>query len=69
LRKENDVLRGIVDRQNSTLAIQHADLRHMRRGRFGVRLVYGLLILGLLALAYFALMVFEPQVFAKYLPH
>jgi chromosome segregation ATPase len=69
MKKDNEVLRGIVDRQNSTLAVQHADLRQMRRARFGVRLVYALLFLGLLALAILALMVLNPQDFAKYLPH
>jgi len=65
LMKDNDVLRGIVDRQNSTLAIQHGELRHLRRGRFGVRIVYGLFALGLLALGYFAFKVIDPQDFAR----
>jgi len=66
-KKDNDVLRGIVDRQNTTLAICHSDLRRLRRARFALRLVYGLFTLGLLVLGYLACYVFAPQHFTKIL--
>lgn len=60
-RKENDVLRGIVERQNVTLDSHHHELRRLRRGRFAMRLVYGLFSLGMLALGYLAFYVIAPQ--------
>jgi len=65
LKKDNDVLRGIVDRQNATLATHHGELRHLRRGRYLLRLVYALFALGLLTLGYFAFKVIDPQDFAR----
>jgi chromosome segregation ATPase len=68
-KKENDVLRGIVDRQNATLGTHHKELRRLRRGRFAVRFVYGLFALGLLALGYLAVHIFAPQHLTKLLGH
>lgn len=65
-KKENDVLRGIVERQNSTLGGHHHELRRLRRARFGMRLVYGLFSLGMLALGYLAFYIFEPQQLSKF---
>ncbi len=64
-KKDNDVLRGIVERQNATLATHHADLRRLRRARFSLRLVYGIFSLGLLVLAFVAVYTFAPQQFMK----
>lgn len=66
-KKDNDVLRGIVDRQNTTLGAYHGELRRLRRARFALRLVYGLFSLGLLALGFVAFFVFAPQHFTKVL--
>jgi len=66
-KKDNDVLRGIVARQNTTLGVHHSELRRLRRARFGLRLVYGLFTLGLLVLGYVAFYVFAPQQFARIL--
>ncbi|MEP6714820.1 MAG: hypothetical protein ABJC09_04560 [Terriglobia bacterium] len=68
-KKDNDVLRGIVTRQNTTLGVYHSELRRLRRGRYALRLVYGLFALGLLVLGFVALNVFAPQELAKLLGH
>lgn len=64
-KKENDVLRGIVERQNATLDSHHHELRRLRRARFGMRLVYGLFSVGMLALGYLAFYIFAPQQLMK----
>jgi chromosome segregation ATPase len=64
-KKNDEVLRGIVNRQNTTLGVYHSELRHLRRARFTLRLVYGLFTLGLLALGYVACYVFAPQQFSR----
>jgi chromosome segregation ATPase len=63
LKKDNDVLRGIVARLNTTLGVYHTEIRRLRRGRFAVRILYALFGLGLLALAFFALHTFAPHSF------
>lgn len=68
-KKENDVLRGIVERQNVTLDSHHHELRRLRRGRFAMRLVYGLFSLGMLALGYLAFYVLAPQQVMKVVSH
>ena len=40
LRHNNDVLRGIMERQNADLEQKHKELIRLRRARFGVRLAY-----------------------------
>jgi hypothetical protein len=59
-REDNAVLRGIINRQNVELEIQHHDLMRLRRARFALRLVYALFVLGLLGLVWFAVQ-FAPQ--------
>jgi chromosome segregation ATPase len=61
--KETEVLRGIVDRQNATLGVQHSELRSLRRSRFGLRLVQAIFSLSLVALGFLAFYVFAPQQF------
>jgi chromosome segregation ATPase len=68
-KKENDVLRGIVERQNVTLDSHHHELRRLRRGRFAMRLVYGLFSLGMLGLGYLAFYVIAPQEVIKVVSH
>jgi hypothetical protein len=60
LREDNAVLRGIINRQNVELEIQHHDIARLKRARFALRLVYALFALGLLALVWFAVQ-FVPQ--------
>ena len=68
-KKDNDVLRGIVTRQNNTLGVYHSELRRLRRARYALRLVYGLFSLGLIALGFIAFYVFAPQELMKLLGH
>ena len=64
-KRDNDVLRGIVERQNATLGGHHAELRRLRRARFSLRLVYAIFALGLMALTFLALYIFAPQQLMK----
>lgn len=66
-KKDNDVLRGIVTRQNNTLGVYHSELRRLRRARYGLRLVYGLFALGLVTLGFVAFYVFAPHELMKLL--
>ena len=61
MHKDNDVLRGIVARLNTTLGVYHSEIRRLRRGRYGLRILYVLFGLGLLALAYLGLHIFAPH--------
>jgi len=61
MKKDNDVLRGIVARQNTTLGVYYVEVRRMRRCRYALRLAYGLFALGLLAVVFFAVAVFSHQ--------
>jgi chromosome segregation ATPase len=61
MNKDNEVLRGIVARQNTTLGVHFAEVRRLRRGRFALRIVYGLFGLALLGLVFFALTIFTHQ--------
>jgi chromosome segregation ATPase len=63
--KNMAALKGIVSRQNATLAGYHGELRTLRRGRFAVRFVYGLFFLALVGLGYFACTVFKPSQFTE----
>src|SRR4029079_2819959 len=47
LRQDNEVLRGIIARQNSELEQKHAQLVRLKRARLGVRLAYASFALGL----------------------
>jgi hypothetical protein len=64
LNKDNDVLRGIIARQNKTLGAHHVEVRRLRRGRYTLRIVYALFGLGLIGLATFALIIFTHRGFA-----
>ena len=59
--KDNEVLRGIIERQNETLRVHHVEVRHYRRGRYALRILYTAFGLALVALAFFAVMVFAPH--------
>ena len=59
LTHDNEILRGIVARQNLELEIRHRDIVRLKRARWGVKLAYSVFALGLLALAYFALRTFS----------
>jgi chromosome segregation ATPase len=47
LRQDNEVLRGIIARQNSELEQKHTQLVRLKRARFGVRLAYASFALAL----------------------
>jgi len=57
LNKDNEVLRGIVNRQNTTLGVYSSELRRMRRARFGLRFIYGLFGMLVFALVAFGVYV------------
>jgi len=61
LNKDNEVLRGIVARQNTTLGVYYAEVRRLRRGRFGLRIVYGLFALALLILVGAGVLIFTHE--------
>jgi len=61
LLKDNDVLRGIIERQNVVLTENGRELRVLRRGRFGLRLAYVIFSTILLALVIFALSILKPH--------
>jgi chromosome segregation ATPase/DNA-directed RNA polymerase subunit RPC12/RpoP len=67
MQKDNDILRGILARQNATLSAYHQEVRGLRRGRYSVRFTYGLFALGLLALVFFAMSVFSSLGFGAFL--
>ncbi|MEO8353071.1 MAG: hypothetical protein ABI680_15175, partial [Chthoniobacteraceae bacterium] len=54
LRADNDVLRGIVTRQNSELEQRHLKLVRLKRAQIALRLVYALFGLGFILLGIFA---------------
>ncbi len=58
LNQDNDVLRGIIARQNVDIAVHHVEVRRLRRARFGLRILYTLFAIGLLGLVYLALSIF-----------
>lgn len=55
LKRDNDVLRGIVERQNAVGAEGFAELRRLRRARLSLRILYGFITLGVLGLAALAI--------------
>lgn len=61
MSKDNEVLRGIVERQNETLRVHHIEVRRYRRSRYASRILYAAFGLALVALAIFAVMVFAPH--------
>ena len=64
LKKDNEVLRGIIQRQNSVGEEHHLELRRLRRARLALRILYAALALALLGLAALAIGYFtEPHSF------
>jgi chromosome segregation ATPase len=57
LRQDNEVLRGIIARQNAELEQRHIQIVRLKRARFGVRLAYAGFALALLGLAAWAVKV------------
>lgn len=55
LRQDNEVLRGIIARQNSELEQRHAQVVRLKRARLALRLAYAAFGMGLLAVAVWAL--------------
>jgi len=54
LRRDNDVLRGIVARQNSDLEEKHLHLVRLKRARLALKIIYSIFILGLIAVGVLA---------------
>ena len=59
--KDNEVLRGIVERQNETLRVHHVEVRRLRRGRYTLHILYAAFGIALVALAFFVVLVFAPD--------
>lgn len=55
LRQDNEVLRGIIARQNSELEQKHVKLVRLQRAQLGVRLAYAAFALALLGIAWWAM--------------
>lgn len=55
LQAANDVLRGIVERQNAELQTRFVELTRLKRARFYLRMMYVVFALGLLGLAMMAI--------------
>jgi seryl-tRNA synthetase len=51
VQQDNDVLRGIVERQNAELQSRHIELVRLKRARHGLQIVYGAFGLALVILA------------------
>jgi len=54
LRRDNDVLRGIVARQNSELEQKHLHLVRLKRARLALQIVYSVFMFGLVAVGVLA---------------
>jgi len=65
LLKDNDVLRGIIERQNVVLTENGRELRVLRRGRFALRLSYVFFSTVLLMLVIFALSILKPHLLGR----
>lgn len=57
LRQDNEVLRGIIARQNAELEQKHVQVVRLKRARLAVRLAYAAFGMGLLAVAVWAMKV------------
>jgi len=57
LRQDNEVLRGIIARQNSELEQKHMQVARLKRARFGVRLAYAGFAIALVGIAAWAIKV------------
>jgi chromosome segregation ATPase len=58
LKTDNDVLRGIIARQNVDLGLHHVEVRRLRRARFGLRILYTFFAIGLLGVVFLAMSIF-----------
>jgi chromosome segregation ATPase len=65
LLKDNDVLRGIIERQNVVLTESGRELRILRRGKFALRLSYVFFSTVLLILVIFALSILKPHLLGR----
>ncbi len=54
LKQDNEVLRGIIKRQNDEITQRHTQLKRLKRARFAARILYALLAIALLATIAFA---------------
>ena len=61
LIKDNDVLRGIIERQNLVLTENGRELRGLRRGQYALRLSYVIFSTILLVMVIFALYILKPH--------
>lgn len=52
VKSDNDLLRGIISRQNEELAHRHSELVRLKSARFAVRILYALFAVGLVALGF-----------------
>jgi chromosome segregation ATPase len=57
INQDNEILRGIVARQNAELEVRHREIVRLKRARLLLRIAYALFGLGLLALAYMAMQI------------
>ena len=55
LKHDNEVLRGIIERQNSVGEERYAELRKLRRARLALRILYALGFLAVVGLAALAI--------------
>lgn len=55
LRQDNEVLRGIIARQNTELEQRHAVIVRLKRAQFGTRLAYAAFFIALLGIALWAM--------------
>ena len=65
LIKDNDVLRGIIERQNSVLSENGRELRSLRRGQYALRLSYVIFSTILLIMVIFALSILRPHLLGR----
>jgi cell division septal protein FtsQ len=59
--KDNEVLRGIVARQNTELAQRSGEIYRFKRARLGLKIVYGVFAVGVLGVVAFAIKIL-PQI-------
>lgn len=57
INQDNDVLRGIIERQNAQLEEKHVQLVRLQRARLGVQLAYAAFALALIGIVYWAVRV------------
>lgn len=65
LLKDNDVLRGIIERQNLVLSENGRELRILRRGQYALRMSYVVFSTILLVMVIFALSILKPHLLGR----